>query len=420
MNLPTSEPIFENEEPLPPARRRRQQRHLTGTGSEGRARLLDDLGRRVIPGADFYISALLSGLAFGIAMIFDSPALGLLAVLLAPFMGPALGLPIAALGGSLSFLFLSSGSLIIGGLIFFLTGTFSGVFARALNVGSGWQAAIHLSFTWFDFALITIAVAITAFLLARSANQRPLVSSVAIAYEVYLPLGAAGFGLTSGLYEHWAQGLALSLAYLLWGALVAMMVLALFGLRPARSLGYGLAGAFLLVSVLSLGILWRSGAATRIALLMPTPTQVVKSAPTQVIAETQSATSGEETQTEPAVTGTLPSPTIVETPSPSRTPTRVATNTLIPTRTPTQTVTPEPTPVWARVAVKDGNGAWVRNQPNFDGDYVQSLLNGTLVQVLPDVEQTDGVTWVKVRLADGTEGWIVRSLLATATPAPGW
>ncbi|MBN1371856.1 MAG: SH3 domain-containing protein [Anaerolineaceae bacterium] len=410
MNLPTSEPIFENEEPLPPARRRQQRRHVMGKGAEGRAQLLDELGRRVIPGADFYISALLSGLAFGIAMIFDSPALALLAVLLAPFMGPALGLPIASLGGSLSFLFLSSGSLLIGGLIYFLTGTLSGVFAKALQIGAGWQAVIHLSFTWFDLALVTIGVAVTAFMLARSTGQRPLISSVAIAYVVYLPLGAAGFGLTSGLYGHWAQGLALALGYLLWGALVAMAVFALFGLRPARRLGFGLAAAFFLISVVSLGFLWQSGAATKIALFIPTPTSMaVNTLPTATSA------AGEEPSLAQTATGdTTPMATEVITSTPSRTPTL----TLTPTRTPTPTMTLTPTPAFALVAVRDGNGALVRSLPSFDSASIKSVINGTEVELLPEIEEAEGATWVKVRLEDGTEGWIVRSLLATVTPIP--
>jgi SH3-like domain-containing protein len=79
-----------------------------------------------------------------------------------------------------------------------------------------------------------------------------------------------------------------------------------------------------------------------------------------------------------------------------------------------------PTPVWARISVKDGNGAYIRAEPSYDANYVKSLLNGYLIQVLPDVVIADGATWVKVRTAEGVEGWIVRSLLATATPAPGW
>jgi SH3-like domain-containing protein len=78
------------------------------------------------------------------------------------------------------------------------------------------------------------------------------------------------------------------------------------------------------------------------------------------------------------------------------------------------------TPVWARINAKGGNGAFIREKPDYDSNVVQVLLNGILVQVLQDVTATEQATWVKVRTADGKEGWIVRSLLATATPAPGW
>jgi SH3-like domain-containing protein len=84
------------------------------------------------------------------------------------------------------------------------------------------------------------------------------------------------------------------------------------------------------------------------------------------------------------------------------------------------TVTPQPTPVWARINVKGSNGAVIRAEPGYNAAIVKSLLNGIIVEVLNEVATADGATWVKIRTADGVEGWIVRALLATATPAPGW
>jgi len=40
--------------------------------------------------------------------------------------------------------------------------------------------------------------------------------------------------------------------------------------------------------------------------------------------------------------------------------------------------------------------------------------------VLPEVELVDGVYWAHVLLEDGRDGWMVRNLLLTATPAPDW
>jgi hypothetical protein len=79
-----------------------------------------------------------------------------------------------------------------------------------------------------------------------------------------------------------------------------------------------------------------------------------------------------------------------------------------------------PTPVWARISAAEGNGALVRAEPNYDAPVAATLLNGTLVEVLPDVVNNGGVAWVHIRTVNNKEGWIVRTLLRTATPAPSW
>jgi SH3-like domain-containing protein len=83
-------------------------------------------------------------------------------------------------------------------------------------------------------------------------------------------------------------------------------------------------------------------------------------------------------------------------------------------------VTPQATPVWARINAQGSDGAFIRKEPKYTSEIVIVLLNGIIVEVLPDVIIEGNATWVKVRLTDGKEGWIVRSLLATATPAPNW
>jgi hypothetical protein len=94
---------------------------------------------------------------------------------------------------------------------------------------------------------------------------------------------------------------------------------------------------------------------------------------------------------------------------------------LIPsTYTPTVTLTPLSTPVWAEIMALESNGVNVRADPGYNGRIVSTILNGTLVEVLSEVEVVDNITWVHIRLPDQTEGWIVRDFLISSTPAPDW
>jgi len=418
MSLPTSQPIPSPEEELPPARRRRMRRLVVPQGVDEQADILDEIGKRSTPGAEFYISALLAGVVAGVGFLLDSPALVVLAILMAPFMGPAIGVAVATVAGSAGFFARSLGSLVIGGIIFLLTGSLAGFFARLFPPTTLVQASHQLAFDWTDLVLLSVGTVVTVMLMARSAQQRPQVSSVAVAYGVYLPLSAAGFSLTSGAPLAWESGLVIFVGSLIWVALAGTITLALLGLRPLRALSYVLVGAYALACVAGLLVFILT---SDFAVRQPVPPQVTVPALAQV-------TSSSPTQPAPTATpkdtlavgaaAAAQTPTLTLPPSPTRTP--EATHTLVPTRTPTITVTPQATPVWARINAKGSNGAYIREEPRYDALIVVSLLNGNIVEVLDEVQANDGATWVKVKTPAGKEGWIVRSLLATATPAPGW
>ena len=403
MSLPTIEPLPDENATLPPAHRRRQRRLIIPPSTDERADFLRDLSQRTVPSFDFYLFSLLAGLALAVAVLLDAPALFVLAALLAPFSAPVIGISLGTATGTLRFVAQSLGSLGIGSLIVFLCGMLAGWAAPLLPVGEFQQALLHSRFTWPDFFLLVLGTGLAAYLVVRVPSQKPLAASAAIAYELYLPVGVAGFGLTSGNSGLWPDGLLIFFIHLIWAALTGTLVLGMLGLRPLRSAGYVMSAVYAVVGVaLVLSTIGSTPATTDLGQPLAQIGAVRGVTPTPSLAPSQT----------PSIT---PSQT-PEPPKPTITPTR----TLVPSRTPTLTISPVPTPVWAQINASEGGGALIRGEPNFNSDVIQSLLNGMLVEVLPEVVTDGGIAWVHVRLLNGKEGWIVRELLRTATPAPTW
>ena len=95
--------------------------------------------------------------------------------------------------------------------------------------------------------------------------------------------------------------------------------------------------------------------------------------------------------------------------------------TLPPTETPSPTMTIEPTPILAKINAPEGGGAYMRKTPA--GKYMLTLENGVIVEVLGESEEVNGVTWIKIAaIKNGLrqEGWIIQTVLMTATPVVNW
>jgi hypothetical protein len=63
----------------------------------------------------------------------------------------------------------------------------------------------------------------------------------------------------------------------------------------------------------------------------------------------------------------------------------------------------------------------MRREPG--GPVILTLENNELVQALSAPLEYDGVDWVQVKVVRGDqsfEGWIIQSVLKTATPSPEW
>ena len=76
---------------------------------------------------------------------------------------------------------------------------------------------------------------------------------------------------------------------------------------------------------------------------------------------------------------------------------------------------------YGKIAADEGGGANLRNAP--DGKFLAVLGNGAIVEVLPDVEEVNGIAWAHVIATKNgirIEGWILQSTLLYATPVPNW
>lgn len=402
MDQPT--PDFETSH-IDADRRRRRRRLLVPTGRTERAAYLNEIAKRLNPSLDFFVISFLAGLVLGAAILFDNPAIYVLAALLAPFMAPVVALGFSTSVGSVRFFIQSLGSLALGSAIVFVCGMLSGWISRLFVNLTTQQALYHTRFTVPDFILLTIGAALAIYLTVRVPKQRSLVASVALAYEIYLPIGVAGFGLTSKLSGFFPEALKVAGVHLFWVLLVGAIVLIILKLRPFTFFGFLLTAALVGAGVYALVVTSALGSAVQ-RQIAPFVTRTPK--PTawdpHVILFTTS------TLTPSPMGAPVATPTLFGTP----------TNTLVPSPTATVTITPKPTPVWAKVYSEKYSGVIVRKEPGLNGAQLTSLLNNAIVQVLPDTQTVDSYVWAHVVLEDGREGWIVRNLLVTATPVPNW
>lgn len=390
------EPVPDDPNRMPAARRRRAHRLLAPLDSQERASFLDQLAYRTAPNFDFFLFSFASALLLGAGLLLDSPSVLLLGALATPLMAPAVGIAFGTVIGSPRFFFRSFVGLWIGGGFALLGGSLVGMISLLWPGRAFSLAHSFAQLSWINFMVLAIGILVTALLMIYR-PQASRVASIAVAYELYLPLVAAGFGITSGVAELWPDGLVVFIVYLSWMALLGALVLAFSGLHPVSLFGYTISGAVVLLGVILLLGISGAGAAIGARLGLPVP-------PTPTATSRPSATLPAPTFTP---TRTLPPPTATLTPFPTL------------TSTPTATLTPSPTPepVFATIAAQSGDppGAVLRDEPG--GRIIKTYLNGTLLQVLPESVTTAGITWVKVIIvSDGNQGWILNELIQIQNP----
>lgn len=382
---------------LPPARRRRARRLLAPMEADDRIDFLDQVAHRASPSFDFFLFSLFGGAVIAVGFLLNSQPLLVLGAILSPIMAPVIGIALGTVTGSVRFFFRSTIGLIIGSLLVFGVGVLAGFTTRVWFAVDYSQAHLTTQLSWASFLLIAFGGVMTSVAMVRSERSAAL-PSVALAYGLYLPLSAAGIGLSSGEPFLFPDGVVVFAQYLSWGVLLAAITFVILGFRPLTLFGYTVSAVVILLGIVMIIGISGVGAAFGAQIALPTP--VPTSTPTQTQTLTPTSTPIPPTST----------PTQTLTPVP---PTA--------TSTPTYTITPTATPIIAIVNASVGGGAILRAEPSLQAPSIGVVPNGTPLQVLLDDPVQEGSdVWIHVRTQQDEQGWILQILLVTATPAPDW
>ncbi|MEK6220773.1 MAG: DUF389 domain-containing protein, partial [Chloroflexota bacterium] len=386
MNI-SEEPTSENPKSSGARRRRAKRQVISPLTPDEKTTYIEEIALKAAPSFDFFLFSLISGIVLGIGFFFDSPYILFMGALAAPLMTPAVGISLGTVLGSGRHFGRSIGGLAVGSLLVLLSTALIGLISRAFAQDVFLQADRLTQLTWPPFLVIGAAAAFTAATVVKE-KRNPALPSAALAYGLYVPLAAAGFGLGSATKFIWPAGIVIFLIHLAWGTIIGAITLARMGFRPYTLFGYSIGGVIALIGILlAIGF---SGAGAVLGGKVALPTATATRLPT--------------------LTPTIP-PT--NTPAPP-TDTPLPTETFTASPIPTQTLTPTATSVEALVQSREG--AVMRDEPN--GLIISTSFDDSLVEVL-GISQLDEFnrTWEFVlALENDVEGWILRALIATATP----
>jgi len=393
MNFPSIDQQPDDPDNLPPARRRRANRILAPLEADEQANLLALVARRAAPSFDFFLFSLIAGLVMSSGILLNEPALLVLGASLAPLMAPLVGVSLGTVIGSIPYFLKNLVGLLIGCFFAFFSGWLAGYASTSWLPFSSDKFYNQALLSWTDFVVLAVAAVLTTLAIARSGVNgsfpKLALPSVALAYELYLPLVTAGFGLGIGAMRLMYDGLVVFSMFLAWAALLGAITLAILGFRPLTLFGYTLGAVIIMVCIILLIGMSAVGAVLSANVALPTP---------------------------------VPSPTPTLTATATNTPTPVPpTSTLTPTSTHTPTLTststPTLTPTPILVLVQSDEGARIRSVPG--GRTSGFIADNTIVILVPDsLTEEDGVEWVGVIIPDGTRGWILASLVDPITPTP--
>src|SRR5688500_8049554 len=236
------------------ARRRRAQRlAYFPTDEEGRAALFENLTRRAFPSYELFVFSFVAGAILGLGYLFNAQALLIFGILVSPLLTPWIGTTLSIIAGALRLFLQTVTAFLISALIIFLGGWLAVFASRAFQTLTLNVAFIHSRLWWPDLVALTIGAVLITVSFVRS-EDRPYLPSALLAYELFLPLSAAGFGLGSGvgLGEIWPQGLFVFFVHLAWATVFGLLTLFFLRFYPTSFGGFAFTG---LVSVALIAVI---------------------------------------------------------------------------------------------------------------------------------------------------------------------
>lgn len=391
------------------ARRRRAGRMLFPSDAEGQEAVLAELARRSYPSFELFIYAILSGAILAAGYLLDSQAVLIFGILAAPLLTSWVGLSIAVITGSPRYFLQTLAALLVSAIIVFLIGLAAGFATLPFEPRTHNEVYLHTAIWIPQLVVLTLGAILLVVTFVRT-EDKPYLPSVVLAYAFYLPISAAGFGLGARLESVWPQAAQVTLVHFAWATLCGILTLAFMRFRP-RSFGGFIFSLLLIIAILAALATWTG-------FLNPaggtTPSPALEPTNSSLPSPTVSWSPSPRANPSPSVTA-LP-PTLTASPTLTK---FAATESPVETFPPSMTI--EPTPIFARIDSPEGGGAFVRKSPG--GEYLLTLSNGLIVEILGETEERMGVIWVKIaveRNGERTEGWIIQSLLVTATPVVNW
>ncbi|HET9588695.1 MAG TPA: DUF389 domain-containing protein [Anaerolineales bacterium] len=403
------------------ARRRRAQRRAYFPTDQGeRAALFEQLARRAFPSYELFVFSLVSGAILGLGYVFNAQALLIFGVLVAPLLTPWIGMALGIVAGAPRLFAQTFVAILISALLIFMGGWIAGFVSRNFQPLNFNEAFTHSRLWWLDLVVLAIGAILITISFVRSEN-RPYLPSVLLAYELFLPLSAAGLGMGSAVEGLWPQGVFVFLTHLAWATLFGLLTLFFLRFYPSSTGGIlftGLIFIMLLAVLVSLTGLanWTMQQADLITSGLFDRSQGGLATATLTIPTAGPAATVTGSPRPDLGTAIVGVPTGSLTLTPRATPSQAA---LPATETPTITITAEPTPILAIIRASEGGGAFIRENPG--GLVLATLSNGSVVTIVPDdLQEVNGVVWVHVFTTVNdvrVEGWMIQTVLQTATPA---